>query len=217
VYQNYTFYKKKHVNDGVKWRCTHRGCISKLYLHECSKVIFRCKLIHNQEEPFNLPRKNISNSTKRKAAGQGIYKPLKNIREEIVNAPTELRQLLNSNDINRIRKNIYQEHRKNYPILTKSLNDTHDTINKLEIKTNIDEEFLLDNNFAYNIIIFSTKKNLKYICEKTIIFVDGTFSHCPKFFYQMFTLHTVYNNYYVPLIFALLSNKTIETYKICLK
>jgi len=29
----------------------------------------------------------------------------------------------------------------------------------------------------------------------------------------MFTLHTVHNNYYVPLIFALLPNKTIETYK----
>jgi hypothetical protein len=46
-----------------------------------------------------------------------------------------------------------------------------------------------------------------------IIFVDGTFSHCSNFFYQIFTLHTVHNNYYVPLIFALLPNKTIDTYK----
>jgi len=107
VYQNHTFYKEKHVNDGVKWRCTHRGCLSKLYLDEFSKVIFRSELIHNHEEPLNLPRKMISNSAKRKAADQGIYKPLKIIREEIVNAPVELTQLLNSNDIHRIRKNIY--------------------------------------------------------------------------------------------------------------
>ncbi|KAE9536445.1 hypothetical protein AGLY_007234 [Aphis glycines] len=172
VYQGYTFYKEKHVNEGVKWRCTHRGCLSKLYLDECSTVIFR---------------------------------------EEIVNSPVELTQQFNSNDINRIRKNIYYEHRKNYPILLKSLNDTHNTIQKLKIKTNIDEDFLLDNNSEKNIIIFSTKKNFKYICEKSIIFVDGTFSHCPNFFYQMFTLHTVHNNYYVPLIFALLPNKTIKT------
>jgi hypothetical protein len=70
----------------------------------------------------------------------------------MVNASAELTQLLNSNDINRIRKNIYHEHRKNYPILPKFLNDTYDT--KLEIKTNIDEDFLLGNNSAYKIIIF---------------------------------------------------------------
>ncbi|KAF0719625.1 MULE domain-containing protein [Aphis craccivora] len=168
---------------------------------------------------LNLPRKMISNSTKRKAADQGIYRPLKIIREEIVKSPVELTQQLNSNDINRIRKNIYHEHRKNYPILPKSL--THDTIKRLKIKTNIDEDFLLDNNSEKNIIIFLSKKNLKYICEKSIIFVDGTFSHCPNFFYQMFTLHTLLKIdrliiiiiLHIPLIFALLPNKTIETYK----
>jgi len=50
----------------------------------------------------------ISNSAKRKAADQGIYRPLKIIRKEIVNSPVELTQRLNSNDINRIRKNIYR-------------------------------------------------------------------------------------------------------------
>jgi hypothetical protein len=38
---------------------THRSCFSKLYLDECSTVIFRCELIHNHEEPLNLPRKMI--------------------------------------------------------------------------------------------------------------------------------------------------------------
>jgi len=46
VYQSYTFYKEKHVNEGVKWRFAHRGCLSKLYLDECSTVIFLCELIH---------------------------------------------------------------------------------------------------------------------------------------------------------------------------
>jgi len=39
---------------------------------------------------------------------------------------------------------------------------------------------------------------------------------CKNFFYQMFTLHTVHNNYYVPLIFALFPNKK-KRIKICLK
>ncbi|KAL4089615.1 hypothetical protein QTP88_024626 [Uroleucon formosanum] len=95
VYQSYTFYKEKHINEGVKWCCTHCGCLSKLYLDECSTVIFRCELTHEHEEPRNLSRKIISNSAKTKAADQGIYRPLKIIREEIVNAPVELTQQLN--------------------------------------------------------------------------------------------------------------------------
>ncbi|KAL4113474.1 hypothetical protein QTP88_017089 [Uroleucon formosanum] len=74
----------------------HRGCLSKLYLDECSTVIFRCELTHEHEEPRNLSQKIISNSAKTKAADQGIYRPLKIIREEIVNALVELTQQLNS-------------------------------------------------------------------------------------------------------------------------
>jgi hypothetical protein len=103
----------------------------------------------------------ISKSAKRKAADQGIYKPLKIIRKEMVNAPAELTQFLNSNDINQIRKTTYHEHRK-----TQIQNILMTHINKLEIKANIDKDFLLDNNSVYNIIIFSTKKNLKYIYER---------------------------------------------------
>lgn len=77
---------------------------------------------------------------------------------------------------------MYHEHRKNYQILPKSLNDTHDTIDKLQIKTNIDEDFLLDNNSAYNIIIFSTKKNLKYICEKRLFLWMARFHIANIFF-----------------------------------
>lgn len=34
----------------------------------------------------------------------------------------------------------------------------------------------------------------------------------PYFFHQMFTLHSVQNNYYIPLIFALFLNKIVNTY-----
>ena len=54
--------------------------------------------------------RNFANPAKRNAADQGIYRPLKIIREEIFNAPAELTQLLlDSNDVNWIRKNKYDE------------------------------------------------------------------------------------------------------------
>lgn len=90
---------------------------------------------------YVLRRKIINNSPKRKAAFQGIYRPFKIIREEIVNTPVKLTQSLISNYINRIRKNKYHEYQKNYPILPKTLNDTHDTIKNLQITTHFDGDF----------------------------------------------------------------------------
>ncbi|KAE9543797.1 hypothetical protein AGLY_002027, partial [Aphis glycines] len=39
-----------------------------------------------------------------------------------------------------------------------------------------------------------------------------TFSYCPIFFLQLFTLHGFINNHYVPLVFCLLPDKKQETY-----
>jgi len=66
----------------------------------------------------------ILNSAKRKSADQ----ILKIIREKIINAFVELTQLINNNDIHWISKYKFHEHWKNYSILTKSYNVTHDII-----------------------------------------------------------------------------------------
>ncbi|XP_050540275.1 uncharacterized protein LOC126904914 [Daktulosphaira vitifoliae] len=64
-----------------------------------------------------------------------------------------------------------------------------------------------------NIIIFSCDTNLKFLCNSKSIYLDGTFQYYPKHFVQLFTIHGYINNYYVPLVFCLLKNKFIETYK----
>jgi len=38
-------------------------------------------------------------------------------------------------------------------------------------------------------------------------FIDGTLKSAPKFFYQMFTIHTIKNEQYIPLLFILLQIK----------
>ena len=46
-----------------------------------------------------------------------------------------------------------------------------------------------------------------------MFFVDGTFEYCTKFFKQLFTLHSIKNGHYVQLVYALLPNKTMQSYK----
>ena len=55
--------------------------------------------------------------------------------------------------------------------------------------------------------------NLECLCnEVTDISVDGTFECCPKFFYQLYTIHGYKNGNYVPLIYVLLPHKPEKCY-----
>ncbi|MCP3664483.1 MAG: transposase [Gammaproteobacteria bacterium] len=44
-------------------------------------------------------------------------------------------------------------------------------------------------------------------------FMDGTFSACPSQFYQLYTIHSLKGGFNFPCVFALLQNKTQETYE----
>jgi hypothetical protein len=73
------------------------------------------------------------------------------------------------------------------------------------------------NDKEKHIIIFSCHTNLKFLSTCSRICVDGTFSYCTKFFKQLFTIHGYKNGHYVPLVFALLTDKTVQTYEHCLQ
>lgn len=51
-----------------------------------------------------------------------------------------------------------------------------------------------------------------YLCSQKKNYVDGTFEYCTKFFSQLFTIHTIENGHYIPLVFILLPNKLTQTY-----
>jgi hypothetical protein len=42
--------------------------------------------------------------------------------------------------------------------------------------------------------------------------MDGIFKYCPRFFLQMFIIQGLKKGHYIPLIFFLLPDKSIETY-----
>jgi len=81
---------------------------------------------------------------------------------------------------------------------------------KITIKEN--EDFLLDVDFTNNILFYSTISNLKLLCSCDKIIVDDTFYSCPKYFYQLLTIHIFKNEHYVPLSFFLLLGKCANTY-----
>jgi len=87
-----------------------------------------------------------------------------------------------------------------------------------EYKTTIDgKPFLLyDSNDEKSgkprILIYSTEENLNLMTNCNNWYADGTFSSAPSIFYQLYTIHGIQYSNVLPFLFALLPNKTEETY-----
>ena len=62
------------------------------------------------------------------------------------------------------------------------------------------------------LVAFATVGNLEKLCGAETIYIDGTFKASPQLFYQLFTVHAVYNGQHFPFVYALLPNKTTITY-----
>lgn len=62
------------------------------------------------------------------------------------------------------------------------------------------------------ILVFGSPVLLNVISEYPHWFVDGTFKVSPTVFYQLFTIHALVQDSVVPCIFALLPDKSHETY-----
>ena len=83
-----------------------------------------------------------------------------------------------------------------------------------KIMTEAGENFLFhDSGFEENrIIVFATAKNLETMRDFQDWQIDGTFKVCPQLFFQHFTIHcNIYSSLAV-MMYALLPNKTQESY-----
>lgn len=82
-------------------------------------------------------------------------------------------------------------------------------------KTKDGAQFLLHDSGPSNnrIIIFSTRDNLDIMDNYSDWFADGTLKTSPLIFSQVYTIHVlIKENIIIPTIYALLPNKTEETY-----
>ena len=82
-------------------------------------------------------------------------------------------------------------------------------------RADIDLRDLCPDNLLHqeeDILIFSTKNNLELLSEADIIFMDGTFSVAPRLFKQLYTLHVLFKDFYLPVCYALLPSKSGDIY-----
>jgi len=146
----------------------------------------------------------------RNKSGDITKRPSQIIRTEL---QTMDEQTLQSADLKNLAKAVYRERRKKLPTLPKNRKDVHDVVDEVNTKTNKDESLLLIHDRDAEIIIFSTYLNMECLCNSmSELFIDGTFMCCPRYFYQLYTIHGCKNGNYVPLLYCLLPSKSEACY-----
>lgn len=220
VVQEYKFCVANVLKDStVRWRCVSKKtrCSATIYTStEDYNTILKYKLDHNHGPEINLERQELSNRIKRKAQDDLYERPSKVIHKDLAQS-SSLLDKVTTNDLNLIRKNVYEARKKLMPALPKNMDEVFQVLDSLQPKTCKNETFLLVNDSINKIVVFSCYTNLYFLCSVDTVYMDGTFNYSSKFFTQFFTIHGYKNGHYVPLIFCLLPNKNQSVYEMLFK
>lgn len=218
IYKHFKFnFGSTNKKDGsTRWRCVTRTCDAKLYTDKNDAFSSAVgEHYHNKYDELNINRQIVNTACKRKAIEDLNTRPKKIILKEI--AQNDATSYLNVHDIKRLRNNMYKYRAKVLPPNPTNINEVHQYIAGAKIKTVRNEHFVLDNDENKNVIIFSCEKNLHFLSHVENVYVDGTFKYSARFFEQMFTIHGYKNGHYIPLVFCLLVNKSVQTYEFLFK
>jgi hypothetical protein len=171
----------------IRWRCTTKNCPAKVYTNENYTVIKNTNTPHRNHGQYSsqaLKKQVINTICKRKSIENVSTRPKKIILTEI--GKNSNSSDITINDINRTRKNIYENRRKIIPLNITNIADAHNVLNSINVKTKQNENFLLVNDEKKNIIIFSCEANLKFLSTVDNIYMDGIFNYSARFFFTIF-------------------------------
>lgn len=203
---------KKLASGKQLWRCTKNDCNSFLNVDSNDALVPNSVKIHNHlaNNSSDINRQKLSNNLKRKAVDEISARPAKLLHTELRKSDVST---ITTTDVTYIRNNINRTRRMQFPKIPKTFSEFHTALNNMNVVTNAEEKFMMVNDAVKNIICFTTILNLTALTKSTQIFVDGTFYSSPKPFYQLFTVHGLHENIYVPLVFFLLPDKKTDSYE----
>ena len=217
VHDGYIYVKQKDLANGVvSFECEERRnkavCKAKLKVHiERNEVVGR---LHNHthapskakiEAARTIQRVNMRAIDTEETPQQILSEACGTIDEETgANLPP----------IRHLRRNIRRHRQRLSRSRPLPLNTQELVLTDEHTKTKDGQDFLLFDSgpVEKRILIFGTQKNLENLCQASHWSLDGTFKTVPRIFLQLYTIHALVNDRSVPLIYALLPDKSQTTY-----
>ena len=214
LYLGFSYRKDRDCLDGrTTWRCTVVSCRGRVKTSSGENEAQHISEHNHAPDPAKVESLKVIASIRDRAA-TGMEKPRQIIQQSTSGMTLEAASQLPSyaterKIIQRIRKRKQQP----YP---NPLHAFEIDIPEVLRKSTRDRDFLLwdsGKNDEKRMILFGTEQNLMLLGRHAHWFVDGTFAVAPLLFYQVFTIHSLINNKAVPLVYALMCDKTEATYQ----
>ena len=186
------------------WKCVQTGCKGR-----CSTigdyirgVTDHCHPPEAQEELRLLSR--LRNRV------QNEVSPVQQLYEDEVGTMDPVVAAVMPN-FHSIKSSLYHHRRKTRPVLPQVRQEVN--LEGAWTTTTDGLAFLcVDDGEEDKILIFATDEMLNIMQEAETLFMDGTFYVCPRLWYQLYSIHCMVDKVMFPVAYALLPNKTRETY-----
>ncbi|XP_025192763.1 uncharacterized protein LOC112592834 [Melanaphis sacchari] len=217
-------YRKDCENGEVSyWRCAEvEKCRGRINIKN-DLVIKDSSFKHvHVPNPAKIEVKQLTEEMK-KSALTTQHNPSKIISDIVKTASSNVIQgsLTSVPNLKRIIQRTRQcnQHSPPNPLTLKDLGEIPDIYKQ----TNNGSKFLLFDNYEINgptknrILIFCTREGLELMSESEHWFADGTFKSAPSIFTQIYTIHVLIYNTVIPVVFALLPDKSTSTYSYLIK
>lgn len=209
----YTCNNKSKDGKKLYWLCANRtNCNVRIHTVD-DVIVFRSNVHNHSAEPAKyVARKKVSDMSTAAATSNDSTRNI--IRDGVQNADEDLAAALPSRQsmcrrIQRARRRAnptppIPTKRSGYDI-PERYRTTSDGRQFLAFDTGIDD--------PNRILLFCTEDGFDFMVSRSHWFADCTFKCSPEIYYQVFSLHVYVSGTVVPILYALLPNKTRDTYR----
>ncbi|CAF4139513.1 unnamed protein product [Rotaria sordida] len=229
----FSYQKCKEMKNGIKWWCCksrNKSVKCRIFLYtsfnqgddDHSQYDFK-KIVgdHNhQPDKDKLIIQKFKSDLKHMTQSPTVPPSIATFNELVANMKLGTSEMAQLPSYNSIRMSLWRAHNRNMPQLPTGINFPI----PVEFSTTTDDEpfILLDHSYAKQtkrILMFSSKKQFKVMCESSSLYMDGTFAITPRLFKQTYIIqaHDIQSKNVLPVAWILLNDKKGSTYKILFK
>lgn len=211
LHNGYRYSKDRKNAAGIQhWKCTVRSCSGRAHSTETDGLQVLKSTDHDHEPDYEstLSAKMKAELCQKAAANPTL--PMKEVYNQYMDSPDlpTLDDDLLEPQLRSCKSQMYRARRHNMPHLPPTRDDI--ILEGQWATTNDDQPFVIHQD--NDMILLGTDNNLEMLAAADTIFMDGTFKISPRLFTQLFTLHIIYMGFFIPVVYALLKDKSGNTY-----
>jgi hypothetical protein len=212
IYNDYCYREvtqKRAADGGIFWRCILRSCRGRMKTDEDRTSVEYDGGHNHQPDLNNVLVREVKTRARKRAKLEST--PVPTIyRQETATLAATPAAAAQMPTFQSISHTLYRERRSMFPPLP-ATRDALVLPQRFQ-ETTTGERFLLKSGRHNRYLIFASDDNLRELCNAQVLSMDGTFSSVPRIYQQLFTISAFFDNRLLPLVYVLMSRKTMSAY-----